>query len=303
MTMTPRFALAVLLGALALAVALLAADSVAVAHADSVAGAHADASVIDVASSASAVEPVAPAPTEPTVDEVRAVWRRGDLLGAGVLVLFGLLVVAARVDRRRALWYTAGLTALGACVELVHAGQTPSAGMLIGAGAVFVALITRSPLQPAAAADARSAREPQRGSVAGSVLLLLLALAIIWVPIVSASCSGGQRRAAIESVVDCTIGVGKQHADEYSALIEQVLRAATSPDGSVDWTVVRAAAVGFGLETGGCAIAAAVVRLLAAPPGYRAGSPAPSTVRAGWELLRAEQLGGRRFRVAGGAVL
>jgi hypothetical protein len=83
------------------------------------------------------------------------------------------------------------------------------------------------------------------------------------------------------------------------------LRAAVRPDGSVDWPAIRAAAAGFGLQTGACTLAAVVARRIEPQPaGLRATSaPRGDELRAGWEALRRDLWGGRRFKVAGGVVL
>ena len=146
-TLTPAL---VLLAAAALAYAISLIPTLGVAHGSTPAHAAAVVVASDPAGSGSALEaPAAVTPAElPTVEDVSQLWRRGEYLGAGLLVLCGLLVFALKVDRRRAAIYTAGLAAIGGLVELVHAGQTPNASMLLGAALFFGALVMRSPLQP-----------------------------------------------------------------------------------------------------------------------------------------------------------
>jgi hypothetical protein len=159
----------VLLAAAALAYVISLIPTLGVAHGST--PAHAAAVVAsEPAGSGSALDvPPVVTPAElPTVEEVGQLWRRGEYLGAGLLVLCGLLVFALKVDRRRAAIYTAGLAAIGGLVELVHAGQTPNASMLLGAALFFGALVMRSPLQP------KQAEPPPRAPEAGHVALPLL---------------------------------------------------------------------------------------------------------------------------------
>jgi hypothetical protein len=93
-------------------------------------------------------------------------------------------------------------------------------------------------------------------------------------------------------------------------LVETVLRAATSPDGTVDWTRIRSAASSLGLETGGCALAETVARLSSTPaptPGVAmqavtTGAPDPASLRAGLAELEYAIWGGRRFSTSAGVL-
>jgi hypothetical protein len=300
----------VLLAAAVLAYAISLIPTLGVAHGST--PAHAAAVVVapEPAGSGSALEaPPVVTPTElPTVDEVSQLWRRGEYLGAGILVLFGLLVFGLRVDRKRALYYTAGLAALGACVELVHAGQTPNASMLLGAALFFGALVMRSPLQPkqvvateepqppaldpdgpeAARIRLRSGYHDQRGHIA---LPLLGCVAVVFLAGLAHACAPlrPSAKAAAGDLVDCTLVAVGDHADE----LEAAIRDATDMRGEIDWETSRALVRQLGTATGGCALRLAIERLLAAPGVAAIGGT--GSLRAGWEQVRAEDLGGRRY--------
>jgi hypothetical protein len=131
--------------------------------------------------------------------------------------------------------------------------------------------------------------------------LVVLSLAL---GVASSSCAGRSTTRPVAALVDCTIGAAKQNADEVGPVLEQVIRDATSPDGAVNWPRVRSAAEALGWDVAQCALAAAVVRLLDPGPMMRAvPGPSAESVRDGWERLRGEVLGGRRYRVADGGVL
>lgn len=148
---------------------------------------------------------------------------------------------------------------------------------------------------------------------ASRLLLLLwfpLCVALCGVPAL-ASCNTikDHARDVAGDVVDCTISTVKEHSDQYGPLVEQMIRDAVSPDGTVDWPRVRAASNGLALETGGCVLAQVIARMLAPPaddpnaPQISALVAAPEPLRAGWEELRRERFGGKRFQLAGGGVL
>lgn len=148
-----------------------------------------------------------------------------------------------------------------------------------------------------------------RHPVTNLILSVLFMLAAALVAGGIAAAAGGcgpvreQSSAVAGDVVDCTTVTAKKHAAEYGALLEAALRAATSPDGRVDWAAIRAAAASFSAETGGCALAAVIQRLLAPPaptaPAAFAQLPPPldaAALRDGFAELERELWGGRKFR-------
>jgi hypothetical protein len=285
----------VLFVAAALAYAISLIPTLGVAHGSTPAHAAAVVVASEPAGSGSALEaPPVVTPAElPTVEEVSQLWRRGEYLGAGLLVLCGLLVFALKVDRRRAAIYTAGLAAIGGLVELVHAGQTPNASMLLGAALFFGALVMRSPLQPPAPTGANSpassegSRTPESGHVA---LPLLGCVAVVFLAGLAWSCAPirPSTKAAGE-LVDCTLVAVGDHADE----IEVAIRDATDMRGAIDWETPRALVRQLGADVGGCALRLAIERLLASP-GVAAG-PGAASLTAGWDAIRTDDLGRRRY--------
>jgi hypothetical protein len=137
-----------------------------------------------------------------------------------------------------------------------------------------------------------------------TVLILAHLFVLGFVLSMAAGCSSQQRRSVAEDVIDCTIDVARAHSAEYGAIVEAALRAAVRPDGSVDWAAVRAAATGMTAEVGACTLAAVVVRMLEPSANGARAAPGPrgDELRAGWEALRRELWGGRRFRVEGGVL-
>lgn len=247
-----------------------------------------------------------PKQAEPTVDEVARLWRGGAPLGAGLVALYIVLLAAGRFDPKRAWKWTGSAAAIGMIVEVVRAGQIPTLGMFVAAAGTLAALWA-----PGVAGVVGASRPPRARTERGAAswpLTVALALggsALIGIA-VGAGCAALKREshATASDVVDCTTATARAHAAEYGALLEQVILAATAPSGEVDFAPVRAAAAGFGIETGGCALAATIARLLEArvPESTRAAAPGRDELRASWESLRREQLGGRRFKVAGGVL-
>jgi hypothetical protein len=277
----------VLLAAAVLAYAISLIPTLGVAHGSTPAHAAAVVVASEPAGSGSALDaPPVVTPAElPTVEEVGQLWRRGEYLGAGLLVLCGLLVFALKVDRRRAAIYTAGLAAIGGLVELVHAGQTPNASMLLGAALFFGALVMRSPLQPKAEQPART---PESGHIA---LPLLGCVAVVFLAGLAYACAPLRPSSGTPTgeLVDCTLVAVGDHADE----LEAAIRDATDMNGAIDWETPRALVRQLGADVGGCALRLAIERLLASP-GVAAG-PGAASLTAGWERIRAEDLGGRRY--------
>lgn len=273
------------------------------------------------ASSPSIEPPAAPAAAaspadELDTDDVSRLWRSGQFIAAGAVVVFLLLTFLVRIDPKRAFYWTSGLTAIGVIIDAVVAGATPSLGLLLTAVSTLVALVVRGPLPTPAPAPSSPAtdRDPQRGAAGLDVVIgTVLSLATIGALCFAIGCSAAKQgaRAVAGDVVDCTIGVAKQHSDEYGTLIEAVLRGATRGDGSVDWSTVKAATKGFGVQTGGCVLATVVGRLATAghrkpaPQGLlgdAAGPPEPdpTALVAGFAAARAELFGGARFKTAAG---
>lgn len=321
--MIARFTVSVLLGAVLVAAALL---SIGAASPDSTAFAAADVTT----ASSTIVPPAPPAAADPAPRPSDALHNPIDDIGGAIddaasarrhgwplLALVGLVLVSRGLAKARKRWPgSRALGWMGGRVGLVVIGS----GM-VGAAAFDALVLSGSWVAAAYAAigtalllldpepHPSAARKPQRGSVASPLLAILFGAAIAASSVTAWSCSSAQRRAVAEDVVDCTIDVARAHSAEYGALVEAALRAAVRSDGTIDWTAIRTAAAGFGLQTGACALAAVVARLLttpeaSAPELLPAAPPGPRGVelRAGWERLRRELWDGRRFRVEHGVL-
>jgi len=169
-------------------------------------------------------------------------------------------------------------------------------GALESTGPVPVARRSRRVMTPPAGVRART--NDDRGSVAGMLLLVLAGAAVIWTAGMLWSCSSARQhaRSTAGAAIDCALVAYEQHADDLEALV----RDATNLDGSIDWTRIREAVKKLGWSAGGCALATVIAKLFATPAGARL-APAPdvSEVRAEWNLIRHEVLGGRSYLVAG----
>lgn len=155
-------------------------------------------------------------------------------------------------------------------------------------------------------------QDPGPGTLAA--LLLTAAIFIGTAAVIGAAGCGPVREAAREAVsstIDCTVGNAAELAPYVIPFAESVLRAATQPDGRVDWSQLRALLtrstdghayepgrpLPAGIEVVSCAIAAAVMRSRAP-----ASIVARTAVDPGFEGLRAEVLGGRSFKTAQGTL-
>jgi hypothetical protein len=284
----------VLFVAAALAYAISLIPTLGLAHGSTPAHAAAVVLVAEPAGSGSALDapPVVTPADPPTVDEVSQLWRRGEYLGAGLLVLCGLLVFALKVDRRRAAIYTAGLAAIGGLVELVHAGQTPNASMLLGAALFFGALVMRSPLQPKVEPPPRT---PESGHVA---LPLLGCVAVVFLAGLAYACAPARpaARTVADPIIDCTLVSLGSNADAYRGRIELAIRDNTS-NGAVSWSKVVAVVADLvpeaGIDVAGCVARETFERVLGSR-GVTA-SMSEADLRAGWDRVRDEALGGRRY--------
>lgn len=267
---------------------------------------------------ASAAEPVAsvlPAPAavlhdpvvDPTgaIDDIQAARRLGWPIAVGVIAALLAMALGTAGARIRWLSWLARGTAATALGAVSACGSAAFDAAVLGGSPVVVAVAAIGAVlafwRAHRAAPSATSRAPTERGAVHPLLAILLGAAVVLGAGMAWSCSSAQRRAVIDDVVDCTIGVAAEHAAEYEDILEHVIRAATSPDGHVDWARVRAAAIGFGAGTGACALAAAVGRLLE-HQGLSA-APGEAELRAGFERLRGELWGGRRYRIAGGAVL
>jgi hypothetical protein len=85
------------------------------------------------AGSGSAVAAPAPTPTpQPSdISMIAKLYKNGAFFGAGILALFLALSIAAKVDKKRAFYYSTGLAGLALTIESIRRGDTPNATSLM----------------------------------------------------------------------------------------------------------------------------------------------------------------------------
>jgi hypothetical protein len=105
-----------------------------------------DAGSASAPAAASSPAPTPPKATQPpSVDQVTKLWRGGAFLSAGVLALYLLLTLAAKLDKKHALYIAAGLAGVGVVVDAIMRGDTPTLGMLVTAFSTGFAIVTKGP--------------------------------------------------------------------------------------------------------------------------------------------------------------
>ncbi len=261
-----------------------------------------------------------PVPHVPADVVARAVEDSTREHGWALAVIVGVILISRALKRARGRWPASraldwaggkvGIALIGAGVvcsaaldALVLGGSWTAAGL----AAIGTVLYLLDPDQRPSLAARDFTDEPptQAGFVAGTLLVWLATLALLVAGAGLASCSGVQRAAG--SVVDCATGSAPSLTSQFGPLADDAIAAATREDGSIDVDRLKRAARNFAWDTAGCVFAVAIARAMAvsAPRGLLAtpGGPKPAQLRAAWEAVRAEQLGGRRFELAGGTVM
>jgi hypothetical protein len=242
-------------------------------------------------------------------DDVLAARRVG--WPAAVFACVTLLALALGTAGARFAWLswlargTAAtlLGALAACgtagYDAAIAGGSPAAVGSAAVLAVFAFWQARRTPVP---------RQPEHGSAASPLLVILAGAALTVAAMGAWSCVGVQRaaRSTASSLVDCTTSSARAHAAEYGSLLEAAIRAATSPEGQVDRVALKGAVQGLALETGWCAAELTVARILSSFPVLRVapgGYDPAAGLREAWEAVRSERWEGKRFRVGEGPEL
>jgi hypothetical protein len=90
-------------------------------------------------------EPAPKLPDHPSVDQVTKLWRAGNFIATGALILYLLLSLALKVDKKHAFYISAGLAGVGMLVDAINRGDTPTLGMLVTAATTIAAIIVRGP--------------------------------------------------------------------------------------------------------------------------------------------------------------
>jgi hypothetical protein len=277
--------------------ALLTMLRIGAAHATPFAGAWQPLAPMADAQTAASTLP-APEIEMPAEDVRAAVEAEADVardIGRPILVgvLVTLLALALGTAGRhirwlawlgRGVWATA-IGAASACgeamIEVAIAGGSMHAVYAVAVAAVLAFWRAR---RPAPEPGVGVARDRQRGSIARRLMLVLVgAWAVGWLfafAFAGAGCAWLRSSPTGPVVVDCTTAAARQHADELGPLLEDVIRAATSTDGRVDWVRVRRAVEGSALDVAGCAVVLTIERLLASRAGLVA-TESPRNLRDG----------------------
>lgn len=79
------------------------------------------------------------------VAQIESLFRGGSLLGAGALLVYVVLAFVAKLDPKRAFYWTFGLSVAGVLAEGLANGRTPNIGMLIGLAIPFIAVVAKGP--------------------------------------------------------------------------------------------------------------------------------------------------------------
>ncbi len=240
-----------------------------------------------------------------------------------------VLHVALRVflDKDHALkqgYLLSGLTALagvGSAVVAWHWQSAPSAGIVTAVIAGITLLVHPVPAatpapQPAQPGFAARRLLPWIAIGGIGVTWIVLALGAGSLTVGSSGCSNPKVKAVEHAIWQCTDPVRQQAVEVMTPTVLSVLKAGASADGSlIDTSTVKAALTKANVlsEAGvvlSCAFASAVAILEAPPAAPAAGAPAaaplviqPAAVHAVWATIKADQLGGADFAVAGGRVL
>lgn len=320
-----------------IAVAIVAAAIIALALAALATPAHAES---EPPPALAAAAPAPPAAEPDTAAVVRRLgWPIG-VLAAVTVAALSLGVAGQRRGRRELAWLARGTAATSAgagaaigsaVLDTLIAGGSPAA-----VGAAMVATILafwrarrpepghrwRRPLpgevqeesaicatcglyaseRDIPCTDGRTSDPSlQRGAAAGPLIAILACAAITAGAMGAWSCTGAQRREFAAAAIDCTAGQLAERADALRPLVGAAIR-------SGDWAAVRAAAMTALRDAVGCAGAAVVIEI-ERPPSVvtqalttTGAPPDPVEVRAAWERLRREQLGGRSYVTRGGAL-
>jgi hypothetical protein len=72
-------------------------------------------------------------------------WQSGAFLGAGIVAVYLVLTLVAKVDSKRAFYYTAGTGALAALVDTVAAGHKLTWSAVLVALTTIASIVAKGP--------------------------------------------------------------------------------------------------------------------------------------------------------------
>ncbi len=125
----------------------------------------------------------------------------------------------------------------------------------------------------------------------------------------SGGCAGAQERAGrvAADTIDCLAPAAADAVATFGPAVANVVRNATSPDGSVDWTPIKDTARSLKTPAAQCVLASVIAEAMR-PPKPRADAPMssplqwdPVSLARGWEEQRAAW-GGSHYQLAGGVL-
>lgn len=141
-------------------------------------------------------------------------------------------------------------------------------------------------------------RPPEGGRVRLEVILAFVLCGTLAGGLFACGWLKSETRQTASDVVDCTSANARSLQRQFGPVVDELITSATNNDGSVDWSRIKQATVGFGVSTGLCVLAHSVQRALVPiqklvnAPKSSALEPNPAALRAGF----AELAGGRRFK-------
>lgn len=145
--------------------------------------------------------------------------------------------------------------------------------------------------------DAANGSPQQKGFSRLWVMALLALAGAVWLNV---GCGATTKRLK-GVVIDCTTENSTTLTREFGPTVDALLRAATQPDGRMDWSIIRAAAKSFGLDTGACVLANAIAGITSQQTsGASAMSTSPLRTREEFRALSVELFDGHTFRTANG---
>lgn len=129
------------------------------------------------------------------------------------------------------------------------------------------------------------------------IMAIIALLGAVWLNL---GCGATAKRLG-GVVIDCTTENSTTLTREFGPTVDALLRAATQPDGRMDWSIIKSAAKSFGLDTGACVLANAIAGITSQQTsGSAAMATSPQRTRAEFRALSLELFDGHTFRTTKG---
>lgn len=78
-------------------------------------------------------------------DQILSLWKSGSVLALGIVAVYLGLQLVAKVDKKRAFFYSGAIAALGGVADAALAGHQLQWGALFSALATIAALVVQGP--------------------------------------------------------------------------------------------------------------------------------------------------------------